>query len=222
MKTLTQVLDQMSMVSIEVTTWSGARKLKPEDLDLGDGGQLPSDEVVSLGSKKLCDKVLLLPFTRLREQANRLCASEGVRFLGGYAVPNSVVTRLSQELDQLRQEFENQKQTFLADYSRHVDDWVQQHPEFAEAIRSAAPNVNDVAQRFSFDYTVIKVAVPEALPQKLDQQVKSLGNTLRGRYQPRGPTPVSGDLQRTNRSQPESPETVTATSGKTEWSGVRG
>ena len=179
MRTLTQVLDQMSVVSVEVTTWSGARKLKPEDLDLGNGGQLPSEEVVSLGSKKLCDKVLLLPFTRLREQANRLCATAGVRFLGGYAMPNSAVASLSQGLDQLGQEFNDLKQAFLADYSNHVDDWVKQHPEFAEAIRSAAPDVNNVGQRFSFDYTVIKVAAPAELSQRLEKQVCRLGDTLR-------------------------------------------
>ncbi len=179
MKTLTQVLDRISMVSIEVTSWSGARKLKPEDLDLGDEGQLPSDEVVSLGTKKLCDKALLQPFVRLREQANRLCATEGLRFLGGYAVPNSKVATLSTGLDPLKQQFEDQKQQFLANYEHHVEDWVQQHPEFAAAIRSAVPDVTDVGQRFGFDYTVIKVAVPEALPQRLEQQVECLGDTLR-------------------------------------------
>lgn len=179
MKTLTQVLDQMSMVSVEVTTWSGARKLKPEDLDLGDGGQLPSDEVISLGTKKLCDKALLLPFVRLREQANRLCASEGVRFLGGYAVPNNQVAALSNGLDQLKQQFEDQKQTFLASYGDHIENWVQQHPEFAAAIRGAVPDVTDVGQRFGFDYTVIKVAVPAEMPQGLEKQVEHMGDTLR-------------------------------------------
>ena len=50
--TVTQILDKMSVIALDCSIWSGARRLKPEDLVLGKGGQLPSDEVVSLGSKK--------------------------------------------------------------------------------------------------------------------------------------------------------------------------
>ena len=54
--TVTQILDQMSVIALDCSIWSGARRLKPEDLVLGKGGQLPSDEVISLGSKKLCKR----------------------------------------------------------------------------------------------------------------------------------------------------------------------
>ena len=83
--TVTRILDQMSVIALDCSIWSGARRLKPEDLVLGKGGKLPSDEVVSPGSKKLCKREVLKPFHRLRDQACRLCGREGVRFLGGYA-----------------------------------------------------------------------------------------------------------------------------------------
>ena len=176
--TVTQVLDQMSVIAVDCSIWSGARRLKPEDLALGQGGQLPPDDVVSLGSKKLCDRTVLKPFLRLREQAARVCTREGVRFLGGYAVADTAVDGISSELDQVQTDFERQKQDFLAQYDRHIHEWVSAHPDFADAIRRAVPEVQQVSQRFSFGYTVYKVtAAPR--PETLNHQVNQLGNTLR-------------------------------------------
>ena len=146
--TITQILDQMSVISVDCSIWSGARRLKPEDLALGQGGQLPPEDVVSLGSKKLCNRDVLKPFLRLRELAGRVCSREGVRFLGGYAVADTLVDSISNELDQVQADFERQKQDFLAQYDRHIQEWVSEHPDFAEAIRRAVPEVQQVSQRF--------------------------------------------------------------------------
>ncbi|WP_257292549.1 DUF3150 domain-containing protein [Endozoicomonas sp. ONNA1] len=173
-----KVLDQMSVIALDCSIWSGARRLKPEDLVLGKGGQLPSDEVVSLGSKKLCKREVLKPFHRLRDQACRLCGREGVRFLGGYAVPDHYVSGLSLKLDQVQQDFNQEKQVFLTGYDQHIQEWVSAHPDFAEAIRSAVPDAQHVGQRFHFGYTTYKV-VASPQPEKLNQQVNQLGGTLR-------------------------------------------
>ena len=175
---VTKVLDQMSVIALDCSIWSGARRLKPEDLVLGKGGQLPSDEVVSLGSKKLCKREVLKPFHRLRDQACRLCGREGVRFLGGYAVPDHYVSGLSLKLDQVQQDFNQEKQAFLTGYDQHIQEWVSAHPDFAEAIRSAVPDAQDVGQRFHFGYTTYKV-VASPQPDNLNQQVNQLGGTLR-------------------------------------------
>ena len=175
---VTKVLDQMSVIALDCSIWSGARRLKPEDLVLGKGGQLPSDEVVSLGSKKLCKREVLKPFHRLRDQACRLCGREGVRFLGGYAVPDHYVSGLSLKLDHVQQEFNQEKQAFLIGYDQHISEWVNAHPDFAEAIRSAVPDAQDVGQRFHFGYTTYKV-VASPQPENLNQQVNQLGGTLR-------------------------------------------
>ena len=176
--TVTHILNQMSVISVDCSVWSGSRRLKPEDLALGQGGQLPPDDVVSLGSKKLCDREVLKPFLRLREQACRVCSREGVRFLGGYAVSDLLVDTISGELNQVQSDFERQKQDFLAQYDRHIQEWVSAHPDFADAIRRAVPDVQKVSQRFGFDYTVYKVTEAPK-PDTLNHQVSKLGNTLR-------------------------------------------
>ena len=176
--TVTRILDKMSVIALDCSIWSGARRLKPEDLVLGNGGQLPSDEVVSLGSKKLCNREVLKPFHRLRDQAGRLCAREGVRFLGGYAVPDHSVSGLSLKLGEVQQDFIQEKHRFLSDYDQHIQEWVNAHPDFASAIRNAVPDVQCVSQRFHFGYTTYKV-VASPKPDNLNQQVGQLGNSLR-------------------------------------------
>ncbi len=176
--TVTRVLDQMVVIALDCSIWSGARRLKPEDLQLGNNGQLPSDEVVSLGSKKLCDRNVLKPFHRLRDQAARHCAREGVRFLGGYAVPEASLSGLSLKLNQVQQDFNQEKQSFLTGYDQHISEWVNAHPDFAEAIRNAVPEVGDVERRLHFGYTTYKVQA-SSQPDNLNHQVSQLGNTLR-------------------------------------------
>ena len=110
---------------------------------------------------------------------SRVCSREGVRFLGGYAVSGlQLVDSISNELDQVQADFNQQKQDFLAQYDRHIQEWVSAHPDFADAIRRAVPDVQKVSQRFGFDYTVYKVTEAPK-PDTLNHQVNKLGNTLR-------------------------------------------
>ena len=82
-----QTLDKLLICHIDCSIWSGRKKLRPEDFRLANGSQLPPKDVASLGSKKICDPEALANFERLKKEAQRLCEQVGVRFLGGYAVP---------------------------------------------------------------------------------------------------------------------------------------
>ncbi|WP_257252395.1 DUF3150 domain-containing protein, partial [Endozoicomonas sp. SESOKO3] len=88
------------------------------------------------------------------------------------------VSGLSLKLDQVQQDFNQEKQVFLMGYDQHIQEWVSAHPDFAEAIRSAVPDAQHVGQRFHFGYTTYKV-VASPQPENLNQQVNQLGGTLR-------------------------------------------
>ena len=49
----TQVLDRLVAVNLDVRIWSGRKKLTAEDLSLG--ADVPPEDLVSLGSKRVCD-----------------------------------------------------------------------------------------------------------------------------------------------------------------------
>jgi hypothetical protein len=47
------VLDRLVAVHLDVRIWSGRKKLTAEDLSLG--AEVPPEDLVSLGSKRICD-----------------------------------------------------------------------------------------------------------------------------------------------------------------------
>ena len=108
-----QTLDKLLICHIDCSIWSGRKKLRPEDFRLANGSQLPPKDVASLGSKKICDPEALANFERLKKEAQRLCEQVGVRFLGGYAVPEDRIDQIVPELDRIGQEFAQCKHCLL-------------------------------------------------------------------------------------------------------------
>lgn len=172
-------LDKLVICHINCSIWSGRKKLRPEDFRLPDGSHLPPSEVASLGSKKICDPEALNHFERLKKEAQRQCELVGVRFLGGYAIPESLVKNIIPELDRIAQSFQHHKHLFLANYDAVTKGWVEKHPNFAEAITRAISPIQDVQERFQFDYTLYRMK-PAKQKAELEEKVAGMGNTLLG------------------------------------------
>lgn len=172
-----ETLDKLVICHIDCAIWSGRKKLRPEDLRLADGSELPPKDVASLGSKKICDPEALAHFERLKKEAQRQCEQVGVRFLGGYAVPEARLDQVVAALDRIREQFARRKQAFLAGYDQVILDWIGKHPEFAEAIRRAVSPVEAVARRLQFDYAVYRLKPAEQAGQ-LDSKIDGMGQTL--------------------------------------------
>ncbi|WP_230611265.1 DUF3150 domain-containing protein, partial [Vibrio cholerae] len=114
---------------------------------------------------------------RLKKEAQRLCEQVGVRFLGGYAVPEDRIDQIVPELDRIGQDFAQCKQLFLDNYDQVTFDWVAKHPEFADAIRRALSPIEDVEQRLQFDYAIYRMQ-PAEQAGGLDGKVNGMGHTL--------------------------------------------
>lgn len=164
MKNSEVILNQLSIFKLDITLWSARKKLRVEDLQLVDGSKLPPDALASLGSKRIMAPEKLADFERLKKEAERICATKGTRFLGGYAVPDDAVEVITAELERVDNEFAEVKRKFLNDYEQSVQDWIN-HPDFSEfqaAIRNAVEPVNSVAGKISFDFVVFKVTSTQA------------------------------------------------------------
>jgi len=131
----TQVLDRLVAVNLDVRIWSGRKKLTAEDLSLG--ADVPPEDLVSLGSKRVCDPDAIKVFHRLKQQAERVCLTGGMRFLGGYAIPEERTETVSAELDALGETFARERATFVAGYGQAIEDWIALHPQWEAAIREA-------------------------------------------------------------------------------------
>jgi len=176
MKTM-HVLDRLVAVNLDVRIWSGRKKLTAEDLSLG--ADVPPEDLVSLGSKRVCDPDPIKVFHRLKKQAERVCLTGGMRFLGGYAIPEERVETVAAELDTLGEAFARERATFVAGYGQAIEDWIALHPQWEEAIRKAVDPASLVESRLGFGYQLYRIA-PADNAGNLDEQVQGLGDTLFG------------------------------------------
>ena len=172
------VLDRVVLVKVEANIYGARKKLKKEDLVLADGSKLPPEDLASLGSKKLLDPDKLAVFNRLKKEAERICLRVGSRFLGGFAIPKESAGAITADLERIGVAFQSAKQEFLGGYDAAVNDWVARHPEFAEIIEKAVDTVEFVSTRLSFDFLVLKLGLPEALPAEEAARVERKVGTL--------------------------------------------
>ena len=173
------MLDQLQVVKLNIRLWTSSKKLRPEDLKLADGTVLPPDTLASLGTKKTVDPKQLLEFTRIKKEAERICLEAGTRFIGGFANPADEIPRIVNELDALSSLFDQEKGRFLNAYSESTEQWVNQHPDFADAIRNAIEPVASVERKLVFDYMVIRVSKPQGeLGDSLNRHTLSLSGQL--------------------------------------------
>jgi len=173
------MLDQLQVVKLTIRLWTSSKKLRPEDLKLADGTVLPPDTLASLGTKKTIDPKQLLEFTRIKKEAERICLEAGTRFIGGFANPSDEIPRIVNELNALSGLFDQEKERFLNVYSESTEHWINQHPDFADAIRNAIEPVASVERKLVFDYMVFRVSKPQGeLGDSLNRHTLSLSDQL--------------------------------------------
>ncbi|WP_052465111.1 DUF3150 domain-containing protein [Geoalkalibacter subterraneus] len=176
-----KVLEKVICVFLDVHLWTGRKKLRPEDLKVT-AGEIPPDKLASLGSKKICDHSELSVFSSLKKRAERECEKVGVRFLGGYAVPEDQAENLATELASIQGEFEVAKKKFVGQYDQAIEAWIADNGEWGSIIRGAVEPVSTVKRQLRFAYQAFKIASAGddcgSLNSGLDNKVGSLGDRL--------------------------------------------
>jgi hypothetical protein len=175
MQTITHVTDRITLVMLNVAIWSGRKKLRAEDLQLGT--EVPPEELVSLGSKRVCDPESLRIFHRIKKGAERTCLQVGTRFLGGFAVPHAHAESIAETLAALKVEFDTETRSFLAGYDRALEDWISNLPAWEEPIRRAIEPAEVVGTRLRFGYQIVRIA-PAEQPGTLEEEVQGLGDGI--------------------------------------------
>ena len=170
-----RITDQITLVVLGVNIWSGRKKLRPEDLKLGT--EIPPEELVSLGSKRICNPEALNAFGRIKKTGERACLRVGTRFLGGYAVPNCHAESLAAMLAVIKAEFDAEIITFLSEYDQALEDWISSLPAWEEPIRRAIEPANVVGGRLRFGFQLVRIA-PADTPGTLEQEVTGLGDGI--------------------------------------------
>ncbi|SOB58973.1 conserved protein of unknown function [Pseudodesulfovibrio profundus] len=170
-------LDNLMALNLDVNIWTARKKLTPADFG---GASLPPEELASLGSKKICNPQELRIFGTLKARAVNLLDRIGIRFLGGWAIPEDKADDIVSELTAIRDDFLAAKEQFLYRYDEAVRDWISQHPGWESLIGSSTVSADYVRSRIGFKWQLFKLLPPtdDAVHQGLQDEVKDLGGTL--------------------------------------------
>jgi len=171
------VLDNLIALNLDVKIWTARKKLTPADFG---GAELPPEELASLGNKKICDPKELRIFGTLKARAVNLLDRTGIRFLGGWGVPEDKADEVVTELTSIRAEFLNAKAQFLSRYDEAVKDWIIQHPGWENLIGSSSVSADYVRSRLDFRWQFFKLVPPNdsVVGHGLQNEVSELGGTL--------------------------------------------
>jgi hypothetical protein len=173
------ILKNIVLVTMNTTLWSGRKRLRPEDLKLVDGSELPPDKLANLGSKRVMDPEALAPFARLKRRAEREILAVGTRFLGGYAVPAEKIDELMPKLAAIQKEFEESREGFLSAYDQAVEDWIAENPGWQEVIRRAVEDISYVGRQLSFSVQTFRINPVRAHRSGLESEIHGLADQLR-------------------------------------------
>ena len=173
------VLDHLMALNLDVSIWTARKKLTPSDFG---GAQLPPEDLASLGSKKVCNPQELRIFGTLKARAVNLLDRTGVRFLGGWAIPEDKADDILAELSVIRDDFLAAKDQFLNRYDEAVHDWISLHPGWERLIGASTVSADYVRSHIGFRWQMFKLLPPtdDAVHQGLQEEVNDLGGTLFG------------------------------------------
>ena len=173
------VLDHLLVVNLDIHVWTARKKLSAPDLGDAD---LPPGDLASLGSKRVCNPKEIQTFNTLKARAVALLDRHGVRFLGGWAVPQQAIDEICMELTAIRDDFNQAKDEFLRRYQQVVDDWISKHPKWAGIIENSVETEDYVRSRLDFRWHVFQVQTPaqtgSVYQGELGSDISDLGLTL--------------------------------------------
>ena len=152
--------------------------MKAEDYHC-DAGDLPPERAVKdLGRKYLINPDKLRSFVTLRKHVFNTLTGAGVRFLSGYAVPESEASDVMDKMDDFCERFERAKRNFLATYDESVEEWARENPSFSGEIRAGKLSLQEVSGRFVSGYSAIKLAPIPGKEAELERSVQGLMDPL--------------------------------------------
>jgi len=173
-QTNVQVFDKVALIHLDVHTWSGRKKLRPEDIK----GNIPPKKLASLGSKRIVDPKRVAVFESLKRRAERLCGAVGVKMMGLYAVPIDKISDLVQALAEIKNEYQESKASFISNYHDDVEMWIAEQMEWGEIIRSAVTPVSSIKDQLQFAWQVFHVQPTGVDDSGLNAEVNGLAGRL--------------------------------------------
>lgn len=151
-----KIFEQSVGLILDIRLWSGAKKLKEEDFQ---GMELPPEDLVSLGSKRIHNKEALKPIQAIRTKAVTLLEGAGVSLYGGkvWIVPSGRLDEVQAEFSNLADEFEAEKNRFMDNFQEQQRQWLEQNKQWARILEPYLDSPETVEKKFGFRWRTFKM-----------------------------------------------------------------
>ncbi len=166
------------LIKVSIHYWRGCKKLRPEDIGLERKNL--SDQLISLGHKRLLPKETLAALALIEGRAHALIETNTFPFLNGlgHFLPNSKLDDVNEKLKQMEQQFWAAKEQFLKKYSslrqsaskewRKMAERLVTDPErLVASIEASFPYPNQMERYYGFDVQLFQIALPQRMTTEL-------------------------------------------------------
>lgn len=152
-----QIFEQSVGVILDIRLWSGSKKLKDEDFA---GIELPPEELVSLGSKRIHNREALKPLQAIRTKAVSLMESAAVSLYGGkvWLLPEDSLGDIETALAELSCEFDAARNHLLENFNAQQQAWLEQNSRWASILEPYLETPGSVQSKFCFSWRVFKIS----------------------------------------------------------------
>lgn len=173
------------LIKVSVRYWRGCKKLKPEDIGLE--RENLSEQLISLGHKRLLPKDALADLALIEGRAHALVEGHTFPFLNGlgHFLPNAKLAEVTDKLAALESEFGAAQSRFLGKYvslrAAAAREWrkmaeklVKDPQRLVATIESLFPAPEQMGRHYGFEVQLFQIAVPGHMSAELvtagDQQ----------------------------------------------------
>jgi hypothetical protein len=155
-----QIFNASMGLILDIKTWSGSKNLKPEDFA---GVELPPEELVSLGSKRLHNREAFKPIQAVRTKAVGYLESVAVSLYSGkiWIAPEARKDEIEAALADLSREFSTERDRFLADFHREQDAWLEKNSRWASILRPYLETPASIEKKFGFTWRCFRMSSAE-------------------------------------------------------------
>jgi hypothetical protein len=152
-----RIFAQSAGLILDIRLWSGSKHLKAEDFK---GVELPPEELVSLGSKRIHNKEAFKPIQAVRTKAASLLESAGVSLYNGklWIVPESRLKEIENGLAELAEEFNAEKSRFLEQFYSNQQQWLKKNKKWAAILEPYLESPESVEKKFVFTWRVFRMS----------------------------------------------------------------
>lgn len=165
-----QIFENSVGLILDIKLWSGSKNLKAEDFK---GVELPPEDLISLGSKRIHAKEKFKPIQQVRTKTLTYLDCVAVSLYSGkiWIIPETRKNEVETALREFAQEFTQEKAQFLSRFDKDQQEWLEQNRKWSGIIAPYLETLESVEKKFRFTWRTFKMSASEQVADDLTGSV---------------------------------------------------